>query len=136
VLDCSFSAFPGGWPGISLLLLRSVLGLALLVEGRFYLGEPEATVGTWVLGLSALATGGLLLVGLLTPFAGSIVVLGAFGVLLSLFPSSTPNVFDSKSATVFASAMLVTIIGAGPGRYSADARIFGRREVIIPPRGY
>jgi hypothetical protein len=30
--------------------------------------------------------------------------------------------------------MLVTIIGLGPGAFSLDARMFGRREIIIPPR--
>ena len=129
-----FSTFPGGWPGVSLLLLRAVLGSALLVEGSCYVGEANATAATWMLGLSALTTGGLLLLGFLTPFAGSLVLLGVLGVLLSFFPPSSPNLFDSKYAQVFASAMLLTILGVGPGRYSVDARIFGRREIIIPPR--
>ena len=134
MLDRLFSTFPDGSPGISLLLLRAVLGSALVLEGSFYVGEANPTAASWVLGSSALVSGGLLLVGFLTPLAGSLAVPGLLGVLLSVFPPSAPNVFDSKSALVFASAMLLTIIGAGPGRYSVDARMFGRREIIIPTR--
>jgi hypothetical protein len=44
--------------------------------------------------------------------------------------------FDSKPALIFALTMLLAIIGAGPGRFSVDARVFGRREIIIPPREF
>jgi uncharacterized membrane protein YphA (DoxX/SURF4 family) len=121
---------------VSLLLLRAVFGIAVLVEGGFYLGEPNPTLVTWSLGLSALASGGLLLAGFLTPFAGVVVGLGAVGVALSWLPASTPNLFDSKPALIFALTMLLAIIGAGPGRFSVDARVFGRREIIIPPREF
>jgi hypothetical protein len=29
--------------------------------------------------------------------------------------------------------MVLAIIGLGPGAFSVDARVFGRREIIIPP---
>ena len=60
-------------------------------------------------------------------------MLGTAGVALSLLPASTPSVFDSKPALIFALTILLTIIGVGPGRFSVDARLFGRREIIIPP---
>ena len=109
-----------------------VLGIALLVEGGSYISEPNATLATWSLGLSALASGGLFLIGFLTPFAGVVVGLGAVGIALSLLPAGTPNVFDSKPALIFALTMVLTIIGTGPGRFSVDAHVFGRREIIIP----
>jgi hypothetical protein len=40
--------------------------------------------------------------------------------------------FDSQPALIFALTIILAIIGAGPGRYSVDARVFGRREIIIP----
>ena len=110
--------------------------MALLAEGGCYIREPSASLAAWCLGLSALAAGGLLVLGLFTPFVGLIVGLGAIGVVLSLFPACTPNVFDSKPAFIFALTMLLTVIGSGPGRYSVDARMFGRREIIIPPREF
>jgi len=88
------------------------------------------------MGLSVIAAGGLLILGLFTPFVGLVVGLGAVGIILSLLPGCSPNVFDSKPAVIFALTMLLTVIGAGPGRYSMDARMFGRREIIIPPREF
>jgi uncharacterized membrane protein YphA (DoxX/SURF4 family) len=115
-----------------LLLLRAVFGVAMLVEGGFYIREPNATLAAWCLGLSAIVSGGLLLVGFFTPLVGVMVGVGAIGVILSLLPACTPSLFDSRPALVFAATMLFTITGAGPGRYSVDARMFGRREIIIP----
>ena len=105
----------------------------MLLEGGLYIGTPDPTLATWCLGLLALAAGSLLLIGFLTPFAAAVLSLGVIGAALSLFPPCTPNVFDSKPALIFALTILLTIIGAGPGRFSVDARIFGRREIIIPP---
>jgi len=105
-----------------------------MLEGGFYLREPNPTSAAWLIGLAAVAGGGLLLIGLFTPIVGATVGAGAIGVGVSLLPACSPNVFDSQSALVFALTMLLTVIGLGPGAFSVDARVFGRREVIIPPR--
>jgi uncharacterized membrane protein YphA (DoxX/SURF4 family) len=117
-----------------LLLLRVVLGLVIVTEGRFYLGEPNPAAATLFLGLAALAAGGLLLVGFLTPVVAGAVAVGSIGVGLSVLPAAAPTLFDSKIPFIFGLTMLVTITGLGPGAFSLDARLFGRREIIIPPR--
>lgn len=122
--------------GVSLLVLRAVLGIAVLAEGLFYIREPGASGPALLLGALAIASGGMLILGYLTPFAGVLVGLGAVACALSLLPICTPNVFDSKPAVIFALTMVLTVVGAGPGRYSVDARMFGRREIIIPPREF
>jgi len=127
-----FSAFPGGWAGTCLLLLRAVFGLTVLIEGRFYLGQPNPTAATWSLGLFAVAAGGMLIIGFLTPIAGALVGLAAVGLALSLIPVATPDLWDSQIAVIFGLTMLLAIIGLGPGAFSVDARVFGRREIIIP----
>jgi uncharacterized membrane protein YphA (DoxX/SURF4 family) len=116
-----------------LLLVRAVFGVALLLQGRFYLEESNATAATLLVGLSAVASGGMLVFGFLTPIVGTIASLGVVGVLVSILPTCTLNLFDSKPALVFALTMLVSLIALGPGRFSVDARLFGRREIIIPP---
>jgi uncharacterized membrane protein YphA (DoxX/SURF4 family) len=116
-----------------LLLLRAVLGLAIVTEGGFYLSESDSTPATVAVGLTAVASGGLLVAGFLTPIAGVIVAAGTIAIAASLFPVCTPNMFDSKSALIFGLTMLLSLIGLGPGAFSVDARIFGRREIIIPP---
>ena len=86
------------------------------------------------MGLAALAAGGLLFVGFATPIVAAIVAAGAAGIELSLLPASTPNLLDSGMSLIFGLTMLVAIVGLGPGAFSVDARVFGRREIIIPPR--
>jgi uncharacterized membrane protein YphA (DoxX/SURF4 family) len=127
-----FYAFPGGLPGMSLLLLRAVIGIAIIVQGGLYVGAPEVRLAWWLLGVLALASGCLLLIGFLTPLAGLLVGLDVVGMSLSALPSTTAGVFDSRPALIFGLTMLLAIIGAGPGRFSVDARMFGRREIIIP----
>jgi hypothetical protein len=128
-----FFAFPGGFPGVCLLFLRTVLGLAVLGEGRSYISGQNATPVGWILGLSAFAAGGLLIIGFLTPVVGAGVTVLAVGVALSLLPSALPTLFDSKITLLFGVTMLLNITGLGPGAFSVDARLFGRREIIIPP---
>jgi uncharacterized membrane protein YphA (DoxX/SURF4 family) len=111
-----------------------VIALSVLVQGGLYLREVGGGPATWLAGLSALAAGALLLIGFLTPIAGAVVGLGAIGVGLSILPACTPTLFDSRPAIVFAVTMLAAIVLLGPGAFSMDARVFGRREIIIPPR--
>jgi uncharacterized membrane protein YphA (DoxX/SURF4 family) len=80
----------------------------------------------------AVASGALLLVGLLTPFAGILVGLGGIGVALSWFPEIGPNMLDTTLSIIFLVIMAAAIVLVGPGALSLDARLFGRREIIIP----
>jgi hypothetical protein len=123
-------------PGLALLLFRAVFSLSLLLSARAYLSAGWSLPVAWLLGLAALAAGVLLLIGFLTPIAGTAVGLGGIGVALSLLPACTPAVFDSGLAMVFAVTMLIGIILLGPGAFSIDARLFGRRQIIIPPPVY
>jgi hypothetical protein len=59
--------------------------------------------------------------------------LGGVLVALSRSTAPTPVIFDSLLAIVLAATMLIGIILLGPGAFSLDARVFGRREIIIPP---
>lgn len=129
-----FSAFPGGWPGVGLLLLRAAVALAALVQGGIYLtGQADAPAGAWIAGFLGVAAGGALLIGILTPLVALVVGLGAIGIGFSLLPPSSPNLFDAKLPTLFAFIMTLAIVFLGPGAFSVDARLFGRREIIIPP---
>jgi uncharacterized membrane protein YphA (DoxX/SURF4 family) len=129
-----FSTFPGGWPGAGLLLLRAAIGIATIIQGGLYLADPgNLTVETGTVGLMAIVSGALLLIGFLTPAAGALVGLGTLGIGLAWFPPATPNLFDAKLPTVFAVIMSAAIVFLGPGAFSIDARLFGRREIIIPP---
>jgi hypothetical protein len=84
-------------------------------------------------GLLGLAAGGSLVAGLLTPVGGVLVGLGALGIGFSVVPTATPNLLDSKLSVLFTGIMTAAILFLGPGAFSLDALLFGRREIIIPP---
>jgi hypothetical protein len=115
-------------------LLRGAIGLVALIQSGFYLAQSAmSTPSIWLSGLLGLAAGASLLVGLLTPVAGILVGAGALGIGFSLLPAPTPNLFDARLSVIFAAIMTTAIVFLGPGAFSLDALLFGRREIIIPP---
>ena len=116
--------FPQGGPGIGLLLLRiSAAGLfALNLTSRF--NFPSLN---WVLiSLISLISLGLLL-GFLTPILSVIACLAAGANLL---------LADQAIVTVYILRILLSasLFFLGPGAYSVDARLFGLRVTVVPPR--
>src|SRR6187200_1306490 len=83
-----FSAFPDGWPGTGLLLLRITAGSTAVLDA---LGCFDAAPVTIAVGLLLAFSGALLLLGFLTPLAATTacVTLGAVG--LSWLPPPVPN---------------------------------------------
>jgi uncharacterized membrane protein YphA (DoxX/SURF4 family) len=115
------------------MLLRGAIGLVAIIEGGFYLtGSTITTPGLWLGGLLGLVAGGALLIGFFTPVAGVVVGLGALGIGFSVLAAPTPNLFDARLSAILAGIMTVAIVFLGPGAFSLDARLFGRREIIIP----
>jgi putative oxidoreductase len=114
------------------LLLRVVSGVATLLQGgAILLGADHPAPIAWVTGLLIVVGGAALLVGFLTPVASAIVALGITGVALDGIPLPPLNLFEGPL-----SALLVVTIAAatgclGPGAFSLDAMLFGRREVLI-----
>lgn len=129
-----FSAFPAGWPGVGLLLLRTAIGIVVLLQAGFYLDSASSTSGIWLSGLVGVAAGAALLIGILTPIAGIVVGLGVMGIGFSILAAPMPNLFDEKLSAVLGATIAAAIVFVGPGAFSVDARLFGRREIIIPPR--
>lgn len=129
-----FSTFPGGWPGIGLLLLRGAIGLVVLFGAGFSVsGGPQSGIQIWMV-VSAVAAGAALILGLFTPVAALLTGLGAIAAGFSLLPAPVSNVTESKLALILIATVAVAIACLGPGGFSVDARLFGRREIIIPRR--
>src|SRR5215831_4939060 len=125
--------FPAGRPGIGLLLLRLVVGLVLVIQGTAYLKElPGLTLSKWAILALILTCGACFVVGILTPVTSVLIVLSNIGYALSLMPAPPENLFESKLVIINTIAISVAILFLGPGAFSVDARLFGRREIIIP----
>ena len=129
----AFSTFPDGLPGAGLLLLRAGAGIALFVQGGAYLAEWK-TLGflTFLVALLTVASGLSLIVGYLTPIAGIIGGLFCVGSAFSWFPAPDLELFGAKPTAALATVIAIALICLGPGAFSLDARLFGRREIIIP----
>jgi uncharacterized membrane protein YphA (DoxX/SURF4 family) len=133
-LQRAFSTFPDGLPGAGLLLLRAAVGFAFLVQGGAYLVDWHGLgLLTLALGLLTVASGVLLLIGYLTPIAAALAGLVCVGSALSWFPTPNLELFEAKLTAALATVIAVALICLGPGAFSLDARLFGRREIIIPP---
>jgi uncharacterized membrane protein YphA (DoxX/SURF4 family) len=111
------------------------MGICALVQGGSYLmGRESPSFGIVLAGLAIAGTGALLLIGLLTPAAGAIIGFYATGIALGWLPAPPSNLLDNKLAAIFLISMAIAIVTLGPGAFSVDARMFGRREIVIPPR--
>jgi putative oxidoreductase len=114
-----FSSFADGWPGAGLLIQRLLVGAALLY---CVVATPDvAVLATQVIGaLAAL----LLIAGLWTPIAG--VVVGCAGAWIAL--SSPTNWIVPAGLSVLG----LTLALIGPGEWSVDARLYGRKHIVPP----
>ena len=113
--------------------MRAAIGIVALVQSGFYLSQATmSSPAIWLVGLTGLASGGMLLAGLVTPIAGVVAGLGFLGIGFSVFPATSPNLFEARLSAIFAVIMTTAIVFLGPGAFSLDAVLFGRREIIIP----
>ncbi len=115
-----FSTFANGWPGFGLLIQRLVLGIALLCHGIALLSGVGAA-GTIVPESMGTFLGLFILAGLWTPVVGALVA--AVQVWIAL--TSTGD----ESVAVILAALGGTLAMIGPGAWSIDARLFGRKYI-------
>lgn len=125
-----FTSFPDGVPGAGLLLLRSTLGVIGVFEAWLLLKHD----GRMAADAAAIVGGGagvLVVLGLLTPAAG--VSLGLTTAALWLAHDSVPSWSQGTMALLVAGNSAAVAL-LGPGAYSIDARLFGRREIVVHGR--
>lgn len=128
-----FSMFPDGLPGAGLLLLRVASGALLLVQGAAYFVDwHNLTLVVSPIAALAVASGAALLIGYLTPFAGVLAAMISISAAFSWFPVPILDVFEARLTAVLATVIFAALVCIGPGAFSLDARLFGRREIIIP----
>src|SRR5262245_48140141 len=110
--------FPQGGPGVALLLLRVSVVAFLMIAVANYNGL--VLVGAVLISIS-------LLIGFLTPFFCVVVVVLVIGHMIV-------NPYASSVFCGIAIANAIALGLLGPGAYSVDSRLFGRRVTIVRPR--
>jgi uncharacterized membrane protein YphA (DoxX/SURF4 family) len=117
-----------------LLLLRAAVALAASAVGVLYLsGPPSTSLDKWVIGLILTTSGAALAIGILTPYAGLLVGICFLGIAFSWFPAPSWGLHDARLIAFGMIITAVVIALLGPGAFSLDGRLFGRREIVIPP---
>ena len=115
-----FSTFANGWPGVGLLLQRALTAILLVHFGIIELGDKSFSP-SMIPQMIAACAGILLLVGLWTPVAGTLIA------IVELLIAS------SYVGDPWIPIMLATLGGTaamiGPGAWSIDARLFGRKHI-------
>ncbi len=127
-----FSRYVGGLPGFGLLLLRATVGVLAILQGyAFQLGHESGRL--WIFAAVMFLGGTAVLVGILTVLTGVTLGLAEVGILCSLLPSPPLALPHSQAVPVFSIIMTLAVVLIGPGSFSIDGRLFGLREVKIPP---
>jgi uncharacterized membrane protein YphA (DoxX/SURF4 family) len=115
-----FSMFPAGAPGVALLMLRVGLAAAILDGGPDCLKPAVAPLICAALVAQSL----LLCIGFMTPIVSFIACL--FELLSLLIVAHTDMRYALLSSLNAAAIALL-----GPGGYSVDAWLFGRRVIVF-----
>lgn len=108
------------------------MACSLIALGMGYFGTSNHILAEWGLATVALASGAFLLTGLMTPVVALLVAAGGMGVALSWIPLPHQDLLDSYLAIINLIVTSIAIVLLGPGAFSLDARMFGRREINIP----
>jgi putative oxidoreductase len=115
-----FSTFPNSWPGLGLLMLRFATGLSLAAVAQ--VAGDLADTASLPARCAVCGVAVLIWIGLWTPFAAVTGV--AIQIIVITFGQPC-----NLSLRVFA-AVGLSLALLGPGAWSIDARLFGRKRIV------
>lgn len=118
-----FSTFANGWPGKGLLIQRLLTGAALFFSAIAFL-EKDAPLVSTVPEIIAAAAGIFLALGLWTPVMGTLVAIAEFWIAFAHL--------DNPWIPILLATFGATLAMIGPGAWSLDAKLFGRKHIEAP----
>jgi uncharacterized membrane protein YphA (DoxX/SURF4 family) len=128
-----FSTFLDGWPGAGILLLRAAAASGLIVQSiAYFTDNREPGLLSLILAVIAVVLGALLLIGCLTRCVAVVAAVLCLASMFAWFPGPRVGIFENRTTAAFAALTAMALTCLGAGAFSVDARLFGRREVIIP----
>ena len=128
-----FSTFPDGISGLGLFTLRSALGGALALRAFACLRgrqdwNPVIVTVILLMVLSAL----LIICGYRTRVGAVGATVAIIAGMMCCTGGPGLEILDTRTTEVFAITIAGAVACLGPGAFSLDSRLFGRREIIIP----
>jgi len=119
VIQRLFSCFADSWPGTALLLLRVCVSTAIVLHG---MQSGMRTDTAPFLMAAAWTSAALLLIGFWTPIAGCVAAVTEVVDALAAVPGLLTH--------IFVIAIAASVVLLGPGAWSIDAYLYGRKRVI------
>jgi uncharacterized membrane protein YphA (DoxX/SURF4 family) len=112
-------------------LLRGTVGITVAVKAWLFIASADIDL-LWAIPAAALIVCGVALtLGIFTPVCSTLVGLNHALVLFTPLAGTVLPRLDCAAAVVGLAAA-VGLVFLGPGAFSIDARLFGRREIFIP----
>lgn len=94
----------------------------MLAQTAAYISTTKVSAPGWIVVSLSVICAACLLVGFMTPVITIVVTVGTVALMLS-------GLFQSPLEII---VLTVAVALLGPGAFSLDARMFGRREILLP----
>jgi uncharacterized membrane protein YphA (DoxX/SURF4 family) len=120
VIQRLYSTFPDSWPGAALLLVRLCVSTAIVFHG--VQAGFQTGIAPCILNAATWTSAALILIGLWTPIAGAVATVTEVAEALAGAPGLL--------AHIFVIAIAASVVLLGPGAWSIDAHLYGRKRVI------
>lgn len=117
-----YSTFADRWPGLGLLLQRVVVAILLFYFCIGHLTQAPFS-GAMIPDIIGACSAVLFLVGLWTPFVGTLIALVELWIAVAHLGDPWVSIMLATNGA--------TSVMLGPGAYSVDARLYGRRHLEL-----
>ena len=107
--------------------------MCLLGYAVFIISHDESrTSAILIVGALSFAIGLALIAGFLTPLAGTLGTLTGIAGAFFLLPVGALSRTLVQPVAILTGVISLALSLLGPGAFSVDSRLFGRREIVIP----